>query len=201
MSLIFFYTKMQKIESFSVFRRTSSIHYKSKEFKVAGLNSSLLVPDLSMRKKQKNLVANELKKSISMKSQAIPFRNEKFNICKIFESKISEKLKLINPNDEKKVLMVYLEILEKIISIDPYKPVLEKIKEKIYQALNKDFPFKGNPENKQLEVYTQEIFHLKSMVAEYKNHKISLETKLEKLSLENIQLLNENSKLLEEKSL
>lgn len=91
-----------------------------------------------------------------------------------------------------------MSVFEKIIVVGTYCPVLEKIRLKIAEALNKDFSFKENKLMKQIVNYKNEIDFLKENIKDSENNRKSLEKKLKKLSTENIDFFNENAKLQEE---
>lgn len=169
--------------------------------------SSIVAPEKSIDKLPiirinthivKKSIDLSLKKSDSLKKTLKVPIVDSTNLSKYFEVKIEEKLKSLKTKDEVQVLSIYLNIFEKIIAIDTYGPVLEKIRIKIVEALNKDFSFKENADMKQIMNYQNEISHLKENIKDIEIMRKSLEAKLKKLSTENIELLNENAKLEEE---
>lgn len=119
----------------------------------------------------------------------------KFN--RIFEKKLEERLKSIEKGDEKQIIKVYLELFEKIIAVDAFGSILEKIRMKIVNFINK-LATKDEPELNIQKLYDQDIEKYKDTLKTLENSKKSVEAKLKKLSFENIELLNSVEKLKDE---
>lgn len=119
---------------------------------------------------------------------------------RIFDNKLEEKLKNLDKSDDFSILKAHLEIFEKIISVDSFGHILDKIRIKLVNYINK-VAVKDEPESKIQKIYENEIEKLKEMIKDFELSKKSVESKLKKLSMENIELLNLVDKLTEENSL
>jgi hypothetical protein len=139
----------------------------------------------------------KLKKSKLSQIFSIP-ENESLRVSRFFEMRLEEKLKSAKNLDKKTIISIHLEILEKIIAVDVFGPVLERIRSVLVEALNSDFTFKENIEEKSIKQFQKEIIDMKAYAAECEGVKKGLEGKLKRLSLENIELLRVNEKLEEE---
>ena len=122
----------------------------------------------------------------------------KFN--RIFDKKLEEKLKNLDKTDDFSQLKAHLEIFEKIISVDSFGHILDKIRIKLVNHINK-LGFKDEPESKIQKIYENEIGKLRETLKDFEISKKSVEAKLKQLSMENIELLNLVDKLTEENNL
>ena len=126
------------------------------------------------------------------------FDNKLTNISSYFESKIHSKLKDIE-NQDSDNLESYLEIFQQIITVDIFGPILEKIRQKIIDYINKNFfNMKENELKKNLDNFQNENLKLKTKIAENERINKLLELKLKKLSNENIYIYQHYLKIEEE---
>lgn len=141
-----------------------------------------------------------LNKSSSLIAKSFQGNLDSMRITKIFESNLKNKLQFTDTNDDRAILKVYLEVFQKIISIDPYGVILEKIREKILEAFEKNSYFNDNTEVKNLKAFKKEIEMLKQKISDQDTIQKSMEKKMKTLSVENIELLNQIKTLEEQKN-
>ena len=134
--------------------------------------------------------------NVSMKNPL--FRNPDdyyLKLNKMFEKKLDEKVRTIPKTNEAVLVQAHLEILKKIIKIDYFGSVLEKIHSKIAAFVNQhtrqDTSFTETSQENELN-------RLKDLIKEFEVSKKSVDQKLKKLSIENIDLLDKIDKLEEE---
>lgn len=134
--------------------------------------------------------------NVSMKNPL--FRNADdhyLKLNKMYEKKLDEKIRTIPKNNEVVLIQAHLEILKKIIKIDYFGSVLEKIHLKIASFFNQytrqDTSFTETSQE-------NEVNRLKEIIKELELSKKSVDQKLKKLSIENIDLLDKIDKLEEE---
>jgi hypothetical protein len=139
----------------------------------------------------------EIHLNSSMKNPLFRQSDEHFSkLNKIFEKKLDEKLKIFNKNDDLLILKAHLEVLEKIIKVDYFGSILEKIYSKILDFISTS---SGKPDLLVDELSKDmELSHLKDQIKDLESCKKSIEQKLKKLSIENIDLLSKLDKLEEE---
>lgn len=148
---------------------------------------------------------HEVEKSLS-KSETLKIYQKSTTInsispLKFIESKLKQKLENINNNDHETIFKAHLDILENIISIDPYGPVLEKIRVKIMENLNAEKEPKNKFDSQSMQDLQEKFEKLKENFINCESAKKSLEAKLKKLSIENIQISKNLEFVIEENNL
>ena len=141
-----------------------------------------------------------LKKAESLKFDQKSLQYKSGDICKFLESKLNDKLKNVE-DDESSILRVYLEIFEKIISIDLFGSILDKIRRKIIYSFNNNINIEENEQEKKIKFYQEENKKLKQQLLESESINKNLEAKLKKLSVDNINLYNDFLKIEEENNI
>ena len=144
---------------------------------------------------------NSLSNGLFLKNNSLSSSYDSINTCKFIESKLQDKLRNVDEADERTILKVYLEIFEAVITVDIYGPVLEKIRQKIVSVIEKGIQLKEEYDEQNLRNYFEENTKICQTLTDVENSKKSLEMKLKKLSLENIEITNELKKALEENSI
>lgn len=181
-------------------RNLSSINFeytKSRKSQISGLKTPIL-PMLNPSFKSTEKFSDTYNQS-SLHPHPIQKTPDKLisKFNRIFDKKLEERLKNIEKSDEKQIIKVYLELFEKIIAVDAFGSILEKIRMKLVNFINK-LATKDEPELALQKLYDQDIGKYKEMLKDLENSKKSVEAKLKKLSLENIELLNTVEKLKDE---